>query len=56
MAGKQKRYQAYLLRVWRDEDDSSWRAVLEDVHTNKKQGFRDIAELVQHFEQTFGGA
>ncbi len=45
-------YQAYLLRIWRDDqrskDDSPWRFSLEDPHTGARRGFQDL-ELLMTF-------
>ena len=44
-------YQAYLLRLWYDEDGSGFRAILEDVQTNHKQGYAGIDPLLAHIKK-----
>jgi len=40
----EKKYQAYLLRLWRGDDPavSSWRASLEDPRTGERIGFESL--------------
>jgi len=40
-----KEYIAFLLRLWRDGEMSSWRATLENPHNGKKYGFADLKNL-----------
>jgi hypothetical protein len=47
MVSEQRRYVAYLLRLWRSDSDdrSAWRASLEDPHTGERRGFADLESL-----------
>ena len=53
MASQRPVYKAYLLRLWpvRSAGDTgewtSWRAVLENVHTRERQGFASLEELFE---------
>ena len=40
-------YHAYLLRIWREDEQSPWRAELVSPHTGDKQHFAADAELFQ---------
>jgi hypothetical protein len=44
---KPKDYHAYLLRLWRDGEDSPWRATLQDPHTDHTYGFSTMQQLYQ---------
>jgi hypothetical protein len=44
-------YQAYLLRLWREEADLPFRAMLEDPHTGQRHGFANLAQLVTFLQQ-----
>ncbi|HSM57590.1 MAG TPA: hypothetical protein VK879_15665 [Candidatus Sulfomarinibacteraceae bacterium] len=39
------RYHAYLLRVWRDNGQPTWRASLEDPHTGESFRFASVQRL-----------
>jgi hypothetical protein len=39
-------YQAYLLRIWRDNEKSPWRAMLESTHTGCRHNFADVEQLI----------
>lgn len=38
-------YSAYLLRLWRDSEQSPWRASLEDAQSGERHGFADLEQL-----------
>jgi hypothetical protein len=38
-------YQAYLLRLWRDSPDASWRASLEMVQNGEFYAFANVGQL-----------
>lgn len=43
-----RRYRVYLLRLWQAEGEDGrpvWRAALEDVRTDERHGFADLAQL-----------
>lgn len=42
---RSKSYMAYLLRLWRVEGDSAWRATLDDPGTGERRGFKDLLSL-----------
>lgn len=59
MAETQRRYRAFLLRLWQELSDGQWiwRASLEDPHSNVRQGFPDLERLSAYLrEQTEGKA
>ena len=41
-------YCAFLLRLWREEGETYWRASLEDPLTGEKQGFANLNRLVKY--------
>ncbi len=44
-------YRAYLLRLWRVEDDGGhWRARLENVETGEAQGFASLGKLIEFLQ------
>jgi hypothetical protein len=38
-------YHAYLVRVWRDDETTPWRASIEDAHTGESRGFASLEAL-----------
>ena len=45
---EQRRYRAYLLRLWQADGDDGrpvWRAALEDARIGERRGFADLARL-----------
>jgi len=51
---KEKNYQAYLLRLWRDNDAASWRAMLENPHSGQRFVFANTAALYQFLDRQTG--
>jgi hypothetical protein len=49
-----KHYHAYLLRLWRGEDGSPWRALLENPHTGETLRFSSLTELFAHLIKETG--
>ncbi len=47
-------YVSYLLRLWRESDDASWRAALEDPHTGRQTLFARLGQLVAFLEAQTG--
>lgn len=47
MADTQRRYKAYLLRLWQERSGGEWvwRASLEDAHDPVRKGFPDLEQL-----------
>ena len=50
-------YLAYLLRLWRVNDDGKpvWRASLESPHTGERHGFANLEALFDFLEEKTGG-
>ena len=46
-------YQAYMLRLWQDQDETNpvWRASLESPHTGERQGFASLDALFDYLRQ-----
>lgn len=51
-----REYMAYLLRLWREKRDGSWRALLENPNNGERAGFATLAELVTFLEIKTGEA
>ena len=49
-----REYMAYLLRLWREKKDGSWRATLENPNNGERAGFATLAELVTFLEGKTG--
>lgn len=49
-----REYMAYLLRLWREKRDGSWRALLENPNSGERNGFATLAELVTFLEGITG--
>ncbi|MCP4417898.1 MAG: hypothetical protein GY805_14835 [Chloroflexi bacterium] len=49
-----RKYMAYLLRLWRENQDSSWRALLENPNTEERVGFANLNELIKFLENKTG--
>lgn len=43
-------YYSYLLRFWRDDEHSPWRATLEDPHTGQSFGFASMEHLYRFLD------
>jgi hypothetical protein len=50
------RYFAYMLRLWRDDEHSPWRATIEDPHTGHSAGFSSLEQLFEFIAGTTDGA
>ena len=51
---KQPSYLAYLLRLWRVGNNSTWRASLENPHSGERQAFADLDLLVAFLKEKTG--
>ncbi|MBN1148608.1 MAG: hypothetical protein JXA78_15220 [Anaerolineales bacterium] len=53
MATDRAHYQAYMLRIWQDQDEpgSVWRALLESPHTGECHGFASLEALFDFLKQ-----
>ena len=49
-----REYIAYLLRLWREKQEGSWRALLENPNSGERNGFATLAELVIFLEGITG--
>ena len=49
-----REYQAYLLRLWREKQDGSWRGLLENPNNDERFGFATLADLVALLEDKTG--
>ena len=47
-------YLAYLVRLWRDDETSPWRARVEEPHTGDRQAFPDLQSLFAFLEEETG--
>jgi len=43
-------YQSYLLRLWRPDDRTAWRILLEHIHSGERQSFPDLGNLFEFLE------
>ena len=53
MAADRPHYQAYMLRLWQDQDETDpvWRASIESPHTGERQGFASLEALFDFLKQ-----
>ncbi|WP_420641459.1 hypothetical protein [Candidatus Leptofilum sp.] len=51
-----REYMAYLLRLWREKQDGSWRGLLENPNSGERLGFATLADLVVLLEDKTGEA
>jgi len=53
MASTSRRYQSYLIRLWRSESDDTptWHASTEDTMTGERRNFAGINQLFYFLEQ-----
>jgi hypothetical protein len=40
-------YQAYLVRLWREDEDAAWRILVTHVATGERHHFPDLAALFE---------
>jgi hypothetical protein len=43
--GRANDYHAYLLRIWRDGQESPWRTSLVDPHSGEKMSFASLEQM-----------
>lgn len=57
MMTEQPGYLAYMLRLWRANDDGQpvWRASLESPHSGERHGFANLETLFVFLEEQTGG-
>lgn len=51
-----REYMAYLLRLWRENRESPWRARLENPNTEERVVFANLTDLVAFLENKTGEA
>ena len=53
MTSTPRRYQSYLIRLWRSENDEApiWHASTEDTMTGERRNFAGITQLFRFLEQ-----
>lgn len=54
MTRARRNYKAYLLRLWRDKQESPWRASLENPNSDERIAFATLVELVAFIEEMTG--
>ena len=47
-------YHAYLLRLWKDGDNTPWRASLEDPRNGTQLNFAELKQLIAYLEKETG--
>lgn len=47
-------YLAYLLRLWREDNTTDWRATLQNPHTGERRSFADLPTLLAFLEEQTG--
>ena len=57
MTTEQKRYLAYMLRLWQviSDGDPIWRTSLENPHSGERHGFANLEMLFAFLEEQTGG-
>lgn len=49
-----REYFTYLLRLWREDRHSTWRALLENPNVEERIGFASLADLIEFLEDKTG--
>lgn len=49
-----REYMAYLLRLWRENQDGPWRALLENPNSEERIGFANLEDLIEFLENKTG--
>jgi len=49
-----REYKAYLLRLWRENHEAAWRAMLENPNSGERAAFATLGELVAFLEDKTG--
>ncbi len=47
-------YHAYLLRLWREENATNWRATVQNPHTGERCSFASLPTLLTFLEEQTG--
>lgn len=48
-----RRYQSYLLRIWREDEQTPWRIQIENPHTHEVIGFQSLPKLKAFLDEQF---
>jgi hypothetical protein len=48
--GDNRRYHAYLLRIWREDEGTPWRLQIEDSRTHETVGFPTLIKLLAYLD------
>jgi hypothetical protein len=48
---KPRAYLSYLVRLWRSDDASPWRASLEDARTHERHAFSEADQLLAFLQE-----
>ena len=48
---KSKQYQSYLLRIWKDDDQGEWRALLLTIPTQERRHFASLDALFKYLNE-----
>lgn len=51
-----REYKAYLLRLWRENHNGSWRMLLENPNSQERIGFANLDELIEFLKNKTGEA
>ncbi len=51
MKNKHHFYQSYLVRLWKEESESDWRASIQDISSGECKYFSHLGELFHFIEQ-----
>ena len=46
-----RRYHAFLLRLWQEEEGAPWRIQMEHPHTHEVVGFASLERLMQFLDE-----
>jgi hypothetical protein len=49
-----REYKAYLLRLWRESHEATWRALLENPNSGERAAFATLEDLVAFLEAKTG--
>ncbi len=48
-----RRYHSYLLRIWREDEQTPWRIQVENPHTHEVIGFQSLPKLKAFLDEQF---
>jgi hypothetical protein len=50
----ERKYLAFLLRLWQEDETTGWRVTLENPHDGKRYGFSNLKNLFAYLEDKTG--